>query len=169
MAVALTTLVDALKREVQPPGADLFSDVTQSTWVGYLADAFWEVRLDGFLPNYATDGAGVATTVVPISGTTELPREMGALVVLYAGVKVLRNKILNTNTTFRAKAGPVEFEQQNSANLLVEMLKQLKATKDRVIENLDTAGGMTGAYVLDAFSARLYSPGLYFGDISLTG
>lgn len=168
MAVLLEDFVDALKREVQPPGVDLFSGVTNDMWIGYLSDAFWEARLDGFLEHYSTqETESGAVEVVHIDGGVDLPRQMMALVILYAGIKVLRNRILNTNTSFRAKAGPVEFEQQNSATMLAEMLKQLKAMKDRIIEGLEDDA--TGVIMLDAFSARLYQPGLYFGDVGLSG
>lgn len=175
MSVELSEYVSALKREVQPPGSNLFGDVTNSEWVGYLGDAFWEARLDGFLTRWnAVENGPGDVTVEPVSaGDDDLPRQYIALVVLYAGIRVLRNKILNTNTGFRAKAGPVEFEQQNSANLLSEMLKQLKSTKDRIIDSLEQQelnnlnGG--GTLLLDAFSARLFTPGFYYGDPGMTG
>lgn len=169
MAVELIDFVESLKREVQPPGADLFTGVADGTWVQYLADAFWEARLDGFLEGYTTDeGATSAdTAIVPVAlDGADLDRRGLALVVLYAGVKVLRNRILNMNTSFRAKAGPVEFEQQNSATMLVEMLRQLKATKDRIVEGLDSA--LTDVMVLDAYSTRLYSPASYYGGLELS-
>ena len=84
----------------------------------------------------------------------------------YAGIKVLRNRILNMSVAFRAKAGPVEFEQQNSANMLSEMLRQLKATKDRIIEDLDAQA--SDVLVLDAYSTRLYSPLSYYGGFELS-
>lgn len=175
MAVDLIDYIDALKREVQPPGSNLFVGVTNDVWVGYLTDAFWEARLDGFLDQWiATENSPTDVTIEPTDlGGDDIPRQFVALIVLYAGIRVLRNRILNTNTGFRAKAGPVEFEQQNSANLLSEMLKQLKATKDRIIESLEQQqvsnlpGG--GVLLLDAFSARLFTPGYYFGDPGLMG
>jgi hypothetical protein len=168
MAVDLMTYVDSLKREIQPPGTDLFATVTNEQWVGYLADAFWEARLDGFLAGYTTDQGATAgdVTIVSTTGGPDLDQRWMALVILYAGVKILRNRILNMSTTFRAKAGPVEFEQQNSATMLAEMLKQLKATKDRIVEEVDEAGGSL-VMVLDAYSTRLYSGLSYFGGPEL--
>jgi len=168
MAVELRDFVESLKREIEPPGTELFAGVTEAQWVGYLADAFWEARLDGFLVGYATDeGASGDVSIVPVqSGAPDLDRRWVALVVLYAGVKVLRNRILNMNTTFRAKAGPVEFEQQNSATMLAEMLRQLKATKDRIVDDLDVHH--SGVLVLDAYSTRLYSRSSYYGGLELT-
>ncbi len=53
------------------------------------------------------------------------------------------------------------------------MLKQLKSTKDRIIEGLEAQamgqlnGG--GTMILDQFSMRLFTPALYYGDPNLTG
>lgn len=169
MAVDLADFVEALKREVSPPGSDIFANVHPNEWVGYLSDAFWEARLDGFLVGYQTDEAALGDIeIVPVSPELpDLDRRGMALVILYAGVKVLRNRILNMNTQFRAKAGSVEFEQQNSATMLAEMLKQLKATKDRIIEALDTDS--TDVIMLDAYSTRVYSVSSYHGAPELSG
>lgn len=166
MAVDLSEYVDSLRREITPLGTDPFSSVTSAQLTGYLADAFWEARLDGFMANYVADEDGVITNTT--IGGADLDRRYVALVVLYAGIKVLRNRILNTSTSFRAKAGPVEFEQENSATMLAEMLKQLRATKDRILEELDE-DTETAALVIDAFSVRLFSSESYWGSPELMG
>lgn len=159
--------IDSLKREVIPLGSDLFSGVDEGVWVGYLTDAFWEAKLDGFLAGYVVDPDGVITNEA--DPAVNLDQRYVALIVLYAGIRILRNRILNMNTGFRAKAGPVEFEQQNSATMLAEMLKQLRGTKDRILEELEESEA-TGVMVLDAFSTRLFGEtGSYWGSIELTG
>jgi len=165
MAVELSEFVGSLRREVTPPGSTLFADVDDDTWIGYLSDAFWEARLDKLLEHWTCDEDG---TVLPlVTGDADLPRESVSLVVLYAGIKVLRNRIISMNSAFKAKAGPVEYEAQNSATVLAEMLRQLKATKESIKDALESEG--TATAVIDAFSVRLFSPASYFGDISLTG
>lgn len=156
MAVDLGDYVVALRREIQPPGSTLFDDVDDLSLEGYLSDAFWEARLDGFVTDY-NESSGIVT---PISGTEEFPREQTALVVLYAGLKILRNRLLQTNTKFAAKAGPVEFATENSANLLTEMARQLGAVKDRLIA---TSIAVTDVALVDAFSNRNVSPESYGG------
>jgi hypothetical protein len=164
VSVDLSEFTESLEREVTPLGTTLFSAVTDTQWIGYMTDAFWEARLDGFLEGYVVDEDGI---VEPESGDVDMDRKWVALVVLYAGIKVLRNKILNTQTTFRAKAGPVEFEQGSSATMLAEMLKQLKSAKDRILDQIDH--GATETLMVDALSVRIFSPGSYFGDVELTG
>lgn len=158
MAVDLSDYVPSLRREVTPPDSTLFTNVTDEVFTGYLADAFWEARLDGFLTAWVADEDGLVTPVAP--NTTELPREQIAAIIIYAGVRVLRNRILNMNTTFRSKAGPVEYEVQNSAAMLVEMLKQLKAMKDRLLESQEDVGETNTLY-LDAVATRLLGPNAY--------
>lgn len=164
MAVDLSLFVDSLKREVQPPGTEIFAGVSESAWVGYLADAFWEARLDGFLLDYSADEDGLVTHT---AGGADIDRSAVALIILYAGIRVLRNRLMNINTQFRAKAGPVEYEVQNSANLLTDMLRALRAQKMRLINLLDNPEE-TVVMMLDAYSTRLYLPESYGGGPELT-
>lgn len=157
--------IESLKREITPLGSTAFDAIPAVTWLGYLTDAFWKAKLDGFLIGYVVDEEGLVTPVD--TSAADLDRKYVALVILYAGISVLRNQILNTNTMFRAKAGPVEFEQQTGATMLTEMLKQLRATKDQLLEELDA--DETYTMVLDALSVRIFSPQSYWGSPELTG
>lgn len=174
MAVDVVDFVPSLKRAVQPPGADLYVGVTDGVWSGYLTDAFWEARLDGFLRGWTVfqddPAAPENAQFVPVSaGGPDIPRADVALVIIYAAVTVLRNRILNSNTKFRAKAGPVEFEQENSATVLAEMLKQLRTAKDRILEAMEM-NSPTAVMLIDAYSTRLFDGGLsYYGGIELSG
>lgn len=156
--------IESLKREVTPLGSTMFDGIDDDTWLGYLTDAFWEAKLDGFLVGYVEDEGAVSHE----SGGADLDRRYVALIVLYAGIKVLRNRILSMNTGFRAKAGPVEFEQQNSATMLAEMLKQLRSTKDRILDELDNVEA-TYTMVLDALSVRTFDSSSYWGSPELMG
>lgn len=162
MAVDLFDYIPSLKREVTPPGSTLFSDVGDDTWVGYMSDAFWDARLDGFLGGYTCSVDG---TITSTSGGDDITRDLVGLVVLYAGIKVLRNRIMNLDTSFRAAAGPVEFEVQKSANLLTEMLKQLKDHKDRILDAVNL--GPTETYYFDGYTQRNFDKDSYFGERDL--
>ena len=157
MAVELSEYVDVLRREVTPPGGSQFAGVSDDVFTGYLADAVWEARLDGFLEGWAADEDG---TIQPI-GDKEFPREHVALLVLYSGIRILRLRILNTNTKFSAKAGPAEFSQEQSANAVTEMLKNLNEVKDRL---LDMAVEPTSTYLTDGYSVRAWCPDSYYGS-----
>lgn len=174
MAVNLLDMVPTVRREVTPPGSTTFQTVPDTVFVGYLADAFWEVKLDGFIEPYVCDSSGIIIPAgdpdaanisqgfdaTPFDPSVDMPRDQVALVCLYAGIKIIRNKLLEQTSRLRAKAGPVEFEQDYSANLLVEMLKELQAIRTRLLflkaEDMQVS-------LIDAFSARSSSPASYAG------
>jgi hypothetical protein len=164
MAVDLSDYAPTLRREVTPLGSALFESITDTQLTPYLTDAFWEARLDGFLTGYTADEDGIVEPTA--AGGADLTPAGVALIVLYAGIKILRNRILNMNTGFRAKAGPVEFEQQNSATMLAEMLKQLRDRKNQLLDRAAHIG--TDVVLLDAYSVRLLNPASYAGGPELT-
>lgn len=165
MSVDLSDYTTVLKRAINPPGTDLFSSMTDDELAGYLADAFWEASLDGFLHAWACDEDGVVTPVD--SSGADLPRADVSLIVLYASIKMLRNKILNTPTVFQAGAGGATFERQYSANMLTEVLQQLKDAKEKIIERSNVWGSLDLA--IDGFSTRLFSGMSYYGNPAIAG
>lgn len=148
--VDLGDLVESLKREVSPPGTDLYPDATDDRWLGDLSDAFWEAVLQGAITGYTVDDNGIVTQ---ISGTTDLPREVQQLLVLYAGYRVLLTSLQNTNTVFRATAGPVSFEQQKSAQALQAVLKSLTDRLKISVAGLRSSSVVTSA-VFDSVIER---------------
>lgn len=157
MAVDLGELIESLRREVSPPGEDLFPDATDDDYFGNLQDAFWDAKLDGLLKNY-TESDGL---VVPTTGTTEISRELQQLVVLYAGLRIVRNHLRAMNTVFRSKAGPVEFETQKSAQLLSGLLDELRTRRRLVLDRLAEIGALD-TYYIDAVIAR--DDSMRYGD-----
>lgn len=151
MAVNLSDLVPSLQREVNPPGGSLYT-LTDDVWVGHLADAFWEARLQGLLSNY-TESNGVIT---PQSGTKDLPRELQQLIVLFAGFRLALNSFQNVNSSYRAKAGPVEYEVQKSAQTLRGVLDALRA-RIKVVTDVLADQGSTNAVMFDAVVESGYS------------
>lgn len=162
MAVDLLDYAPALRREITPLGTDIFEDVTDEDLVGYLTDAFWEARLEGLIPYYIADENGVVVSEIDHT-FPDIPREQITIVVIYAGIRILRNRLINTNTSQRYTAGPVEYETSNSAAAIVEMLRQLNEAKKRFIELAQEAREMTGVTLIDAFSVRRLSDASYNG------
>lgn len=176
MAVDLFELVEPLKREVNPPGSDLYPDATDDSWLGSLTDAFWEIRLYGMLDGYEENaaarggpeefGEGKVTPVGVLAdyddpsgyaAGVDLPRELQQLVVLWAGYKVVLTNLGTLKSQFRAKAGPVEYETQQSATLLKALLDALKARIDDIIGNLSTYRQGAGVALFDSVIDRTYS------------
>lgn len=168
MAVDLSEYVDSLRRAVTPLGANTYAGVSDQVLADHLLDAFWNARLDGFMKQYAASEDGV---VEPVSeGAPDLDRSWISLIALYASIEILTKQVMNTQTKMRAKGGPVEFEQENSATMLAEMLRQLAATKKRILDDLlDSAQGATPVFLSDAYSTRALCSVSYYGGPSLIG
>lgn len=166
MAVELRDYIDSLQRAVAAPGIAL-PEMEEDTWLGYLTDAFWEARLDGFMVGWEVEEDG---TVIPVDGSNaDIDRRWVSLVITYATMTMLRNQILATQSSFRAKAGPVEFQAEKSASTTTEMLKQLQATRDRLLESIRDNGAMTDVMIVDAYSTRALNSLSYWGGQALTG
>lgn len=146
----LSDLIDPLKREVSPPGSDLFPDATDDDWTGYLQDGFWEARLDGFLKNYTVSDDAIVTP--------DLPDFYKYMIVLWAGVRITRTRLSNLRTQQRSQAGPVSFEFQNSSQLLKEVLLEIKEKKQRLI---DLSYHITDVTVIDGNFQRDYNDLLF--------
>lgn len=145
MAIDLSDLLDAVKRECSPPGSDLFPDAVDAEWLGQLLDSFWEAKLFGFFASFTADEDGLVSPNT--TGDDDMPRSDQALIILFAGARVIRNELKNTPTLFRAQAGPVEFETQNSAMLLRDILKDIRSKVDLALAAIGTINSTTVAYV----------------------
>ena len=125
---------------------------------GYVADAFWEARLVGMLGAYTlTDGSELATppgeSVIKKSGDDgDLEAYLQMLIVIIAGLRVLRLKVLNLAINFTAVAGPTEYEQQASATTLRAVLATLEA-RYKELKSLYSDQFPSGAFVY--FDAEL--------------
>ena len=143
MAVDLSDLIDMIKAEVDAPGEDSFPDALDVDWTNQLQGAFWEAVLDGIITGYEeTDGI-----VTPTSGSTDITRDLQQLIVFYAGVRVIRNKLRTMGTLFRAKAGPVEYETQNSAQVLKSIMDELVRKRNLLLSRLSDLGTVDSVYV----------------------
>lgn len=152
MAVDLYDLIDPLKRDVNPPGIDLFPGSTDDDWAGRLADAFWDAHIHTEL--FDSYRANDDFAVEPITvGGDDLSRELQQLVVAYAAYRVIRTLLLNIKTSFRAQAGPVEFETQQSAQLLRDLLRDRQDDMKRIVD-LISSQDVTPVYYFDAVIAR---------------
>lgn len=150
MSVDLSDYVDNLKSEVNPPGSDFFPDATDDDWLGQLQNGFWEARLDGFIATFEEEG-GIITPVAV--GGDDIDRELVQLVIFYAGYRVLRATLRNLQTNVRSKAGPVEFEVTQSANVMRDLLKEMQDKRAILLQRLSDLG-IIPTYYFDGVSNR---------------
>lgn len=137
--IDLNDLIEDVKSEVNPPGTDQFATATPAQWLSQLRNAFWETVIDGLIVGYEVDDDGIVSPTDETS-TTPLGRDLQQLIIYYAGIRVLKNALLNTKSMIRAKAGPVEFEQQQAATIQTGLLKEAQMRRDLWIKQLSTRG-----------------------------
>jgi hypothetical protein len=135
MATLITDLIPTLNREINPPGAELYTTASAGAKIGYLKDGFWDARLAGMLSTY-TIALGEDITPAQTTGAEyytdidltndNLPEQFQMMIVLFAGFRLTRLKILALAVNFTAEAGPVSYEQQASATTLRAVLKSLE-------------------------------------------
>lgn len=153
------TLVGAFKREVAIPGTftTAFPTITDVDAGLSLQDAFAQAQLDGFFGKSTLDPTtGVITPDLSLAG--------GALIVIYAGLRLVRQQLRDLKTATRYKAGPTSYEVEQSAAMLTEDLKQLERRRKDLLSNAMRAGRGAGTtFVLDAYAARAGSWSFYGG------
>lgn len=159
MAIDLEDLVPDLKTEVNPPGSDFFPTASDDEWLANLRNSFWEARAYGFWTGY-TEAEGL---VAPLTGTTELGRDQQQLIILFSAARIIRNTLQNTNTSFRAEVGggAAVFEVENSATLLVAILKDIRSKIDLALAVIGSLNSTTVAYI-DSLVEREES--IYYGE-----
>lgn len=155
----INALVPALKRAVAGTGdfAKLFPEATDELLVGQLEDGLGAVQLDGYLGSFVIDFD--AATITP-----DLSQPQGALLVLYASIRMIQADIRNRKNRVHYEAKGNVFEEEQSASVLVEILKDLRETRERFLLKARTAGLATAFYMTDlAFVKELREYG--FSDL----
>ena len=142
-SIDLADLIEDLKAELNVPGSDSYPAATNPEWLNQLRTAFWETVLDGLISGYTESDGEIS----PDSGTTPLGRDMQQLIIFYAGIKVVRNQLRDIKTTFRSKAGPVEYEVQQSAQVLKTLLDELTRRRNFILARLSDAYSSSTHYI----------------------
>lgn len=150
VSVDLSDLVDDLKAELNVPGNNSYPDATEDEWLNQMRNSFWEVVLDGLITGY-TESDGI---IKPNSSSGQkLGRDFQQIIIFYAGIRVVRNQLRDIQTVFRTKAGPVEYEVQQSAQVLKTLLDELTNRRKFILQRLSD-GGSSDAYYVDSLIAR---------------
>lgn len=165
MAVELDSLIGSLKASLNAPGSTFISG-TDTEWLALLGFAFWQVRRDGFFTEWRLDPDGEQILPVVVGGD-DMPREVQQFIVLAASVYALESKLVEADTSFRAKSGEQEFEVSKSAQVLREVLAarrgDLAKLRDELVSNPNAA---TTVAAIDMIVART---GGYGAQTFLTG
>ena len=166
-SVDLEDLVPDIVINLTLPGDDTtYATVTTGEWVNRLRDGFWSAHIDGLLDGW-TESDGIVQKLNDPTADA-MTRDYQQLVILYTAINVASNRLLQMDTLFRAKAGPVEYETQKSAQVLRAVLEELTGRRNAIIERLVAAGQVTrGIVYIDSYSAR--QEAIRYGDVEWVG
>lgn len=154
-AVDLTELIPNLEAAITVPGeASPFAATSEDEWIRRLNNGFWDAFNDGLLAS--TWRCSEDAVVTPVSGDATFGRDLQQIVILYAAMAIVQQRILQLKTLFRAKAGEAEYETQQSAQVLKTVLDQMLAQKTLVLDRLADGGAVNSRYV-DSVRARDYA------------
>lgn len=169
----LNDWVESLKRAVAPPGQfdTYFPDTTDDDLLGSMLDAYGECQLDGFFTSgWDLTDAGIITP--------DIGRGQAALLVIFAGVRIIQTQLLNFKSEQKYEAAGAIFDVKTSSNVLTSILKQMNDRKKDLILRLRTnsassAFSMADAYILKAvgspftpagYDDRAYDYNFPYGD-----
>lgn len=144
----LADLVPSIKRAVAPPGEfdTFFPNTTDDDLAALLADGVAEAQLDGFL-------SGSSLNLEDAVVTPDLTSAQAALVVLYSSGRVLTTRLANLKNRTRYKAGSAEAETEQSASVLVELLRNMKERKAQLLQDVKYGGG-TSISMVDLYVSK---------------
>lgn len=153
----LANYTDSVRNIIARPGTftTLFPETTDDGLVQLLQDALAECHLEGALIDFEADQNGLVRPLMT-SG-------QAAMVVLYAGIRLLRGELLNRITASKYVAGPVSAETTYATNVLRDIMKALQAQKTEVTNRLSTSSAASAFYMGDSYAANAFAPILVEG------
>jgi hypothetical protein len=126
----------------------IFPETTDDGLVGLLQDALAECHMEATLLGYEADSNA---QVRPAMMSGEI-----ALVVLYAGIRMIRAELLNRISSSKYVAGPVSAETTYATNVLRDIMKALEVQKDAVTTKLTTLGAGMAFFMEDQYTANAF-------------
>lgn len=169
MTVSLSNYITNFQYEINPPGQNLYPNMSNGEALQRLIDAFWSMRLSGLdiLAQWTCDSQGNITpqtnppnwsstggSYIPVGWYTDdasgdIGREIIQAIILFAHLKVLVAVMEKTPISTSNRAGPVESSTQYSAQVYQAALKTVMSQIDIVLTRLSDLGS-TNVEVLDA-------------------
>jgi hypothetical protein len=145
-AVDLNELIPDLKAAMTPLGSAETSleTVSDEEWTSRLNNAFWTAYNQGLLEGFTCNADGIVT---PISGTATFTRDLQQIVILYCAINEAENGFRQIKTRFKAKAGPVEYETEQSATVLKTIMDSLLSQKAIILDRLAVKNTIATVYI----------------------
>ena len=155
--VDLVDLIPDLEAALTIPGTtSKYAAATDDEWAARLKNGFWSAYNEGVITGFTCDADGA---VSPTSGTATFARDLQQIVLLYATINVIQNELMQMKNT-RSVAGPVEYEVNQSAQVLKGLLDSFISQKGVILKRLSDLGEVD-SYYIDAVRSRDAS--LFYG------
>lgn len=151
-SVDLEDLIPDLKIELQTPGATTYDSVSNEEWVVRLRNAFWDAHVNGFMSGF-TESEGLVSTLNNPSAAA-MTRDQQHLIILHAGMAVIRSELRQLNTRASYEAGPVKYETEKSAQVLKGLLDDMTQRLNYLLNRLADTGQTSDVYYIDAYMSR---------------
>lgn len=134
----LRTLVEPLKREVAVPGTydDVFPDTDDDALLGTLADSLAEAQIWGMF--------GDVTLSPEYETSRPLSAAGGAVIVLFAGMRILRAQLRTLNQSSTYKAGSVEYSTAAMTSVIRDELAAMRSRVDAIVVDSRRSGRAVG-------------------------
>lgn len=151
-SIDLEDLVPDLVVELNTPGANIYGAVSTDEWVTRLRNAFWEAHLNGFMEGWTENNGRVGRLNDPDADA--MTRDQQQLIILHAGMTVIRSEMRSLNTAESYKAGPVSFEIQKSSQVLRTLLDDMTKRINYLLQRLADMGIARDIYYINTYVAR---------------
>ena len=163
-SVDLSELVGDLEAAVSVPGTTPFATSSDTEWLTRLRNAFWTAYNEGVFTGFTCNEDGIVSASG--GGTTTFTRDLQQIVILYAGINIVQNQMLQLKNQFRAKAGAVEYETQQSSQQIKAILDSMLIQRSTLLQRLSDIGWRK-SYYHDAVISR--DDSLRSGTITWSG
>ncbi len=151
-SIDLEDLVPDLVVELNTPGANIYGAVSTDEWVTRLRNAFWEAHLNGFMDGWTETDGVVGKLNDPAADA--MTRDQQQLIILHAGMTVIRAELRTLNTAESYKAGPVSYEVQKSSQVLRALLDDMTKRMNYLLQRLADTGIARDIYYINSYVAR---------------
>lgn len=164
--VDITELIPNLEASLTIPGqVSPYDAATDTEWTVKLQNAFWRAVIDGVITGYSIDEDGIIKP--DVTSGPALSRDLQQIVVIYAAINIIQATMLQLKTSFRAKAGSVEYETSQASQVLTGLLNMFKEEKQIILERLSDIGSSSESYYYDGPIQRRYAESV--GDTEWIG
>lgn len=152
-SVDLYDLIPDLEGALNIPGAtSRYANASEDEWAAKLKNAFWTAFNEGVISGFTCNEDALVSPLDASSDQT-FGRDLQQIVILYVAINIIQNELLQLKTSIRSKAGPVEYEVQQSAQVLKGLMDSLLSQRDMVIKRLSDLGYVP-TYYLDSVRTR---------------